>query len=65
MEWNMFLNILFTSKPDNKKYVSQHIERDQLSQKIKVDLLLFSKWLFFLLNFGAKIVEIRHCILEI
>ena len=44
-------------------YVSQHIERGQLSQKIKMDFLLFSEWLFFQLNFGAKIFG--HCILEI
>ena len=47
------------------KYVSQHIERDQLSLKIKIDFLLFPKWLFFHLNFGAKIFEIGHCVLEI
>ena len=46
-------------------YVSQHIERDQLSQKTKMDFLPFPKWLFFYLNFGAKFVEIGHCILEI
>ena len=44
--------------------VSQHIERDQLSQKIKVDFLLIPKQLFFHLNFGAKIVEIGHCVLD-
>ena len=43
----------------------QHIKRDQLSQKIKIDFLLFPKWLFFHLNFGAKIFEIGHCVLEI
>ena len=37
------------------KYVTQHIKRDQLSHKIKIDFLLFPKWLFFQLNFGAKI----------
>ncbi len=46
-------------------YVSQHIEWDQLSQKINIDFLLFPKWLFFQLNFGAKIVEIGHCVHEI
>ncbi len=45
--------------------VSQHIERDQLSPNIKIDFLLFPKWLFFHLNFGAKNFEIRHCSLEI
>ena len=35
-------------------YVSQHIKRDQLSQKIKIIFLPFPKWLFFHLNFGAK-----------
>ena len=45
--------------------VSQHIERDQLSQKIKIDFLLFSKWLFFHLNFDTKSFEIGHCVLEI
>ena len=39
----------------NFTYVSQHIKRDQLSQKIKMDILLFPKWLFFRLNFDAKI----------
>ena len=48
-----------------QKYVSQHNERDQLSQKNKINFLLFPKWLFFYLNFGTKIVEIGHCILEI
>ena len=46
-------------------YMSQHIKRDQLSQKIKTDFLLFPKWLFFQLNFGAKFFEIGHCVLEI
>ena len=36
------------------KNVSQHIKRDQLSQKIKIDFLLFPKWLVFHLNFDAK-----------
>ncbi len=45
-------------------YVSQHIERDQLSLKIKIDFALFPKWLFFYLNFSAKIFEIGHCVLE-
>ena len=33
--------------------MSQHIERDHFSQKIKIDFLPFPKWLFFQLNFGA------------
>ncbi len=45
--------------------MSQHIERDQLSPNIKMDFLLFPKWLFFHLNFGANIFEIGHCVLEI
>ncbi len=39
------------------------MERDQLSQKNKIDFLLFPKWLFFHLNFGAKIFEIGLCVL--
>ncbi len=35
-------------------YVTQHIEMDQLSQKFKIDFLLFLKRLFFQLNFGTK-----------
>ncbi len=46
-------------------YVTKHIERGQLSQKIKIDFLLFPKWLFFQLNFGAKFFEIGYCVLEI
>ena len=46
-------------------FVSQHIERDQLFQMIKIDFLLYPKWLFFHLNFDAKICEIGHCVLEI
>ncbi len=38
---------------------------DQLSPNIKIDFLLFPKWLFFHLNFGAKIFDIRHYVLEI
>ena len=37
--------------------MSQHIERDQLSPKIKIDFLVFPIWLFFHLNFGAKILK--------
>ncbi len=37
--------------------MSQHIKRDQLSQKIKIDFLLFPKCLFLHLNFGAKILK--------
>ena len=36
------------------KIMSQHIEKDQLSQKIKTDFLLFPNWLFFHLIFGAE-----------
>ncbi len=39
------------------QYVSQHIERDQLSLKIKIDFLLIPKWLFFHLNFDAKFLK--------
>ncbi len=46
------------------EYMTEHIERDQLSQKIKIYFLLFPKWLFFLLNFDAKFFEIGYCILE-
>ncbi len=48
-----------------RAYVSQHIKRDQMSQKNKMNVLPFPKWLFFKINFGAKKNEIRHCILEI
>ena len=34
-------------------YVAQHIKMDHLGQEFKIDILLFSKWLFFWLNFGA------------
>ena len=53
--------------PQSKKavYLSQHIERDQLSPNIKIDSLLFPKWLFFHLNSGAKIFEMGLCVLEI
>ena len=37
-------------------YVTQHIETDQLSQKFKTGFLLFSKWMFFQRNFGAKFI---------
>ena len=30
--------------------------------KEQMDFLLFPKWLFFLLNFGAKSFEIGHCL---
>ena len=46
-------------------YVSQHIKRDQLSQEMKIDFLLFPKCLFFHLNFGATMFAIGHCVLEI
>ena len=39
-------------------YVTQQIERDQLGEKFKNDILLFPKWLFFQLQFGAKMFEI-------
>ena len=47
-------------------YVSQHIERNQLSLKIKMDFLLFPKWLSVLSSqFWCKKIEIGHCVLEI
>ena len=30
----------------NDNYVTQYIERDRLSPKIKIDFLLFTKWLW-------------------
>ena len=39
-------------------------QKRQVGQRIKIDFMLFPKWLFFLLNFGAKVFEIGHCILE-
>ncbi len=45
-----------------KKFV---LSRDQLGQIIKIYILLFPKCLFFQLNFGAKMFEIGHCVLEI
>ena len=39
-------------------FVTQHIEKNQLGQKIKIDSFLFPKWLFCLLKCGAKIFEI-------
>ena len=59
-----FLIIISLSR-QQKQFVSQHIERDQLSLDIKIDFLLFPKWLFFHLNFGGKICEIGHCFLKI
>ena len=47
------------------QYVTQHIEKDQLDQKSKLDSMLFSKWLLFQLNFGAKSFEIEHCLLKL
>ena len=65
--WNY--NILcfykMTDVSEYLRYVIQHIKRDQLSPKIKTYFLLFPKWLFFQPNFGAKIFEIGHCILDI
>ncbi len=47
----------------NSTIVSQHIDREQLSLKITTDFLIFPKWVFFHLKFGAKIFEIGHCVL--
>ena len=43
--------------------VTQHITRDQLSQKITMDFLLFPKWQSFQFNFRVKNFEIGHCVL--
>ncbi len=40
--------------------VTQHIKMYNLGLKFKIEFLLFPKWLFFQLNFAAKIFEIRH-----
>ncbi len=45
--------------------MTQHIERDQLGQKFKIDFLLFPNWLFFQLNLGSNIFETGRYVLEI
>ena len=42
--------------------MAQHIKMDLLGQKFDMDLLLFPKWLFVQLKFGAKVFESGHCV---
>ncbi len=65
--WQIWLEIppLHEDKHCPRQYVAKHIEMDQLGQKFQIDFLLFLKWLFFQLNFGAHIFETVHCVLKI
>ncbi len=48
-------------------YATHHIQMDQLvgSSKLTSRYTVIPKWLFFQLNFGAKLFEIGHCVLGI
>ena len=47
------------------RYVTQHIERNQLSLKFKIDFCSFLNGCSFSSIFVQNLFEIRHCVLEI